>query len=70
MDDLTLERRLEAKDKQIAELVEALESIFEYATHLDHCDIYTGEGLNTDCTCGFLSMGIRAQDAIHKGEQA
>jgi len=27
MDDLTLERRLEAKDKLIAELVEALENI-------------------------------------------
>ena len=68
MDDLTLERRLKAKDELIAELLEALESIFEYATHLDRCDIYTGEGLSTDCTCGFLSMGIRVQDAIRKAK--
>ena len=44
MDDRTLERRLEAKDKLIAELLEALEDAQE---HLDYCG--WGDKYERDC---------------------
>ena len=42
MDDLTLERRLEAKDKQIAELVGAREALIIALHLLGHADFRNG----------------------------
>ena len=46
MDDLTLERRLEAKDKLIAELVEAGEQAFDILTNIPE-DLDSWENTNS-----------------------
>ena len=67
MDDLTLERRLEAKDKLIAELVEALEEWRKrpsdrWQDAIDTDDGYTLTPLN------ILENKTRNLIRIHKGE--
>lgn len=48
---------------QLLKLWKLLERLTEFAQHKDWCDIFEGEGLPADCTCGFLSLMIEVQDA-------
>jgi len=67
MDDLTLERRLKAKDKQIAELVEACKEALDEIVYW-HKDMLSEDERNHPRGSGWARVYDKLTEAIAKGE--